>query len=157
MVDTNKELIILDLEAETSTEVIKILCAKLEAEGYIGADYCQAVLDREAEYPTGLPSEGAAVAIPHAFSGSVIRTGTAIGVLKKPVPFRNMAFTDETVDAEIVFLLANASGADAHLDALQELMDCMSRPSLLCAVRDAREKEAIVNIFQNIEDYPEEE
>lgn len=156
MVETNKELILLDLEAETSTEVIKILCGRLEKEGYIGPSYCQAVLEREAEYPTGLPSEGAAAAIPHAFSGDVMRTGTAIGVLKKPVPFQNMAFSDETVDVEIVFLLANASGADAHLDALQELMDCMSRPTLLSAVRDADCAEKIVEIFQNIEDYPEE-
>lgn len=156
MVDTNKKLILLDLEADTSTEVIKILCRRLEEEGYIGPDYCQAVLDREAEYPTGLPSEGAAAAIPHAFSGNVMRTGTAIGVLKKPVPFRNMAFSDETVDVEVVFLLANASGADAHLDALQELMDCMSRPSLLRAVRSARSSQQIVEIFQNTEAYPEE-
>ena len=156
MIEINKKLIQLDLEAETSTEVIKILCARLEAEGYIGPDYCKAVLDREAEYPTGLPSEGAAAAIPHAFSGSVMRTGTAIGVLKKPVPFRNMAFSDEIVEVEIVFLLANASGADAHLDTLQELMDCLSRPTLLHAIGNARRSEEILEIFQNIEDYPEE-
>lgn len=156
MIEINEKLILLDLEAETSTEVIQILCGALEAQRYIGPDYCQAVLDREEEYPTGLPSEGAAAAIPHAFSGSVMRTGTAIGVLKKPVSFRNMAFSDENVEVEVVFLLANASGADAHLDTLQELMDCMSRPSLLLAVKNARSGEEIVEIFQNIEDYPEE-
>ena len=156
MIETNEKLILLELEAQTSDEVIRILCARLEEEGYIGPDYCEAVLEREKEYPTGLPSEGAAAAIPHAFSGSVLRTGTAIGVLKNPVPFRNMADDAETVEVEVVFLLANASGADAHLDTLQELMDCMSRPSLLRAVRDARSGGEIVEIFRNVEDYPEE-
>lgn len=156
MVDTNEKLILMDLEAQSGDEVIRLLCARLEEEGYIGPDYCQAVLEREKEYPTGLPSEGAPAAIPHAFSGDVRRTGTAIAVLKNPVLFRNMAADDETVEVELVFLLANASGADAHLDALQELMDCMSRPSLLRAVRNARSREEIVEIFRNAGDYPEE-
>ena len=114
------------------------------------------VLAREREYPTGLPSEGAVTAIPHALSRDVMKTGVAVGVLETPVTFYNISDYEEELQAEVVFLLANASDSEEHLDTLQELMDCMSRPEMLKAVKNAVSPEQAAEILRNADSYPEE-
>lgn len=156
MIITRKELIMLNASAENSTDIITQLCARLQQAGCIGYKYCAEVLEREKDYPTGLPSEGVTVAIPHAFSHDVTETAVAVAVLKEPVTFRDISDYDEELQVSVVFLLANTAGGDGHMDSLQELMDCMSRPALLIAVRDAVNEEEIVDILQHTERYPEE-
>lgn len=156
MIQTDKNLVCLSLRAEDSGGVIRSLCALLEARGKIGPSYCQAVLDREAHYPTGLPSEGAVAAIPHAFSPDVRETAVAVAVLAEPVAFRNISDYEEELPVEVVFLLANGADADGHMDTLQELMACMSRPQMLRDIRDARRPEDVVEILARADAYPEE-
>ena len=155
MIVTKPEWILLDASAADSTDIIEQLCARLRESGCIGDKYCQDVLAREREYPTGLPSEGVTAAIPHAFSDDVTETAVAIAVLREPVMFRNIADYDEELPVSLVFLLANGAGDGEHMDSLQELMDCMSRPTLLTAVKDAAGAREIVDILAHAEDYPE--
>lgn len=156
MIETDQNLILLGLDAADSEDVIRRLCGLLEAQGYTGPHYCDDVLKREAEYPTGLPSEGVAAAIPHAFSADVRRTGTALAVLAKPVAFRDISDYDATLQVRLVFVLANAQGAGEHLDTLQELMGCMSRPQLLLDLCGAKTPAQAAEILRRAEDYPEE-
>lgn len=156
MIVTRKELVILHASAEDSTDIITQLCAKLQAEGCIGDKYCSEVIEREKEYPTGLPTEGVVAAIPHAFSHDVAETAVAVAVLDKPVIFRDISDYDEELEVDAVFLLANTAGGDGHMDSLQELMDCMSRPALLADVKAASTEEEIVDILSHTERYPEE-
>lgn len=155
MIVTKPEWILLDASAKDSTDIIRQLCALLRQSGCIGERYCQDVIEREKEYPTGLPSEGVTAAIPHAFSDDVKETAVAIAVLREPVLFRNIADYDEELPVSLVFLLANGTGDGEHMDSLQELMDSMSRPSLLTAVKNAADAEEIREILAHAEDYPE--
>ncbi len=157
MITIDKKLVLLGQNASSREEILSRLADRMQAEGYIGPDYLPAVLEREEQYPTGLPSEGVQVAIPHAFSGSVYRTGTAIAVLDAPVTFFNMADTAEPLDVEIVFLMANAAGADNHLDDLQELMDCLSRAALLTDLKAAQTPERVAEILANAASYAEDD
>ena len=156
MIETDKKLILLHLKADSREEVIRMLCGALEREGYVGSAYCGEVLAREREYPTGLPSEGAVTSIPHALSRDVMKTGVAVGVLESPVTFYNISDYEEELQAGVVFLLANASDSEEHLDTLQELMDCMSRPEMLKAVKNAVSPEQAAEILRNADSYPEE-
>ena len=156
MIETSSKLVVMNLEASDRDDAITKLCAVLEREGYIGSKYCGEVIKRENNYPTGLPSEGVIAAIPHAFSDDCQKTGTAVGILNKPVKFRNIADFDEELDVELVFLLANASGDNEHLDELQELMGCMSRPEMLKAIKNAKSEDEVCDILAHAEDYPEE-
>lgn len=156
MIETDKKLILLHLKADSREEVIRTLCELLEQEGYIGSAYCGEVLAREREYPTGLPSEGAVTAIPHALSNDVRKTGVAVGVLESPVTFYNISDYEEELQVEVVFVLANGADSEEHLDMLQELMDCMSRPKLLEAVKNAAAPEQVAEILRNADSYPEE-
>lgn len=156
MIETSEELVIMKLEAEDRFDAIRQLCSLLEKENYIGSKYCDAVIERENEYPTGLPSDGVFTAIPHAFSKDCTKTGIAVGILTHPVEFHNIADPEDIVAVELVFLLANASGDDDHVEALGELMECMSRPTMLEAIKAAETPAEVVEILRNCEDYPEE-
>ena len=155
MIESVKELVIMNLEASDRDDAIRKLCAVLEKEGYIGSKYCDAVIARENEYPTGLPSDGVFAAIPHAFSDDCKKTGTAVGILSNPVTFHNIADPEDTVDVELVFLLANASSDDDHVEALGELMECMSKPSLLEDIKNASSAEEVVDILSRSDEYEE--
>ena len=155
MIVTKPELVLMDAVAKDSTDIIEQLCARLQAAGCIGDTYCRDVLAREREYPTGLPSEGVTAAIPHAYSEDVRETAVAIAVLREPVMFRNIADYDEELPVSLVFLLANGTGEGEHMDSLQELMDSMSRPTLLLAVKNASGPEEIQEILAHVERYPE--
>ncbi len=61
----DSQLVFSQLDAKDSTDVISQLADALYKQGYVNADYKQAVLDREKVYPTGLPSDDICVAVPH--------------------------------------------------------------------------------------------
>lgn len=52
-------------------------------------------------------------------------------------------------------MLANASGADSHLEDLQELMECFSRVGLLRDLKAAETPAEFARIFAAWETYPE--
>ena len=157
MIPADEKLILIHQKAADRVEIITRLADLMKAQGYVGPMYLKEVLSREKDYPTGLPSEGVTVAIPHAASADVTRTGLAIAVMDDLVSFFSMEDRNETLQVEIVFLLANASGADAHLDNLQELMNCMSSSRLLCAVKSADTPAAVAAVLKNADIWLQEE
>ena len=156
MIVADRNLIFLHQEATSREEIIGRLAFAMQAMGYIGLDYEQAVLDREKDYPTGLPCEEVFVAIPHAFSGDVKKTGVAVAVLDKPVDFVNMGDPDEILPCSMVFLLCNAESADSHIDDLQELMGMFSSPELLKKLYNAKDVEEFAYWFEHPELFEEE-
>lgn len=155
MLSLDPRNVMLQVQADNWEEVIRIGVRRLQENGYVPESYADEVIAREREYPTGLPTEDVFTALPHAFSESVIKTGFCALRLTKPVIFRNMADSDQELPVELVFLLANASGADAHLQALSDLMGCFSRQNLLLDLKNAADAAAFVRIMENWEEYPE--
>ncbi|MCL2034126.1 MAG: PTS sugar transporter subunit IIA [Oscillospiraceae bacterium] len=138
------------LKAHSRDDCIRRICAVMAENGYVGEDYADAVIVRENEYPTGLPTEGVTVAIPHSNKGRVFRTGAGVAVLDTPVGFYNMADHESLLMAEIVFVLAN-SDPDKQLDDLGTLMDCCSDAGALKEIRAAKTGLEIVEILKNFE------
>ena len=64
--------------------------------------FVTALLEREKEYPTGLPT-GVPIAIPHIHDGC-LRSFFSMAVLDTPVAFGCMGDPDETVETRLVFL-----------------------------------------------------
>jgi PTS system galactitol-specific IIA component len=102
----NKDLIVLNMTCTTAEEVIQQLAEILTRKKYVKDEYIQMVLNREREYPTGLPTSGTAVAIPHTNAEYCLESAMVTGILREPVPFGNMANPDEKLPVRIVFLLA---------------------------------------------------
>ena len=78
MIVLDNNMILLDREAASWEEAVKLAAACLRENGYIGDTYVNDVIERERSYPTGLPCEEAPIAIPHAFSHDVKRTGVCV-------------------------------------------------------------------------------
>ena len=54
----NEALIVLDADVETAEDCIRLAGEMFEKNGYVNAGYADAVVEREKEYPTGLPGKG---------------------------------------------------------------------------------------------------
>lgn len=114
--------VVVDSPETSPEEVIRALVGRLVASGHVQPGYADACVQREATDPTGLPTAGAAVAIPHADPDLVTRPAVAIAVPTRPVAFAQMGDPDVEVLAEAVFLLA-LTGPKEQLAALRQIAE----------------------------------
>ena len=105
MYQFRKELIVENIDAQTSEDAIKALGKVLIENGVCGQQYITEVLQREVMYPTGLPTQFGVVAIPHASSTDVLDNAIGVAKLKNPVSFRSMEDPDTEVPVQLIFLL----------------------------------------------------
>jgi PTS system galactitol-specific IIA component len=90
--------------------------------GLVKPSYEEALLQRENEYPTGLPIGDLNVAIPHTWPEHVLGQAVGVVTLKNPVRFQCMGMPDQTVDISvIVFLILQK--LDDNVKMLPSLMD----------------------------------
>ena len=99
---TNPTMILTGVQAEDAESVIRLLCDKAMDNGCIEPVFVQAILEREKEYPTGLPTM-VPLAIPHIHDGC-LRSFFSMAVLDEPVSFRCMGDPDEVIETRLVFL-----------------------------------------------------
>lgn len=107
--------------AENWEEAIRACGTKLHEIGSVGPAFTDACIEREKEYPTGLPSE-IPVAIPHCFSSDIYANTVCFLRTDTPVTFTRMDDDEEQIDARLIFNIAIKAGDD-HLLFLQKLMD----------------------------------
>lgn len=120
----NKQLICVVEEKLSREQVITELSNKLIKEGYVKKSYTRAVLEREMIFPTGLPTEPYAVAIPHTDIEHVIKPGIAFATLKKHVMFNVMGDPDNEIAVRLVFMLA-MSERHMQIEILEDLMNAL--------------------------------
>lgn len=143
----NNQNVLLGVDASDQREAIRILGNQMVENGFIKEAYIDAVIEREAVYPTGLPTEGVKVAIPHANANHVIQSTIGVMTLLKPVTFRCMGDATEELDVEVIFLLANADQADQP-ESLQQLMQCFSEEEALIKMKEAATANEIVAVLR---------
>lgn len=137
----------------TADEVIRTLAAKLAASGAVETGYADACLQREATDPTGLPTAGAAVSLPHADPDLVLRDAVAVAVPAQPITFKQMGDPDVEVQAEAVFLLA-LTGAEGQLQALRQVAAFVQDPDRLKALIDARTPQELHDLIAAASEEP---
>ena len=84
------------LTAENHEQVIRALVDKLHEHGLVELEFANDVLAREETFPTGLPTEPHAVAIPHADPQHVRESAVGVAVLDR----RDLALGGEPPDDE---------------------------------------------------------
>lgn len=99
---SNLTMIKTNVEAQNAEEVIRLLAKSALENNVINSSFVEAVLEREKDYPTGLPT-AIPIAIPHIHDGC-LKSFFAMAVLKEPVEFKCMGDPDEIVNAPLVFL-----------------------------------------------------
>ena len=147
-VEFNQDLVALGIQAEDKETVIKTLSDKLLAQGFVKDSFYQNVLDREAVFPTGLPTI-IPMAICHTESEHVNSSAIAVGTVKSPVAFQEMGTPERTVMAEIIFVIAMKNPKD-QVPWLQKMMTVFKDEAILSTIRDADVPEELVRFLNQV-------
>jgi len=122
----------------------------LVKEGYAKESYIDALISREKNFPTGIDVNGVGIAIPHTDVSHVNKTGIAIGVLNEPVTFFQMGTDDETVEVQLVFMIAVAN-PNNHIEQLQRIVTIIQDKDVLNQLIKVRDKNEIIKIIREKE------
>ena len=141
-----KELVLVGMEAASAEEAMRALAKAMLAEGLVRESFVEAVLEREKTYPTGIPAKVFDIALPHTMAEHVIEPCLAVGVLKKPVEFRQMGTPDIILHPRVIFMLA-ISDPKEQLGQLKKIMKLLQNDDLLMGVRDAGSAEQVVELL----------
>ena len=111
-----KELVQLDLEAESTDEVFSILAEKLEKAGYIRSGFLEAIK-----------------AIPHTDPKCIVKPFVACVRLKHPIPWREMAANEIIHQVKFAFMLGfqEADAGESHIELLQILVNNLQKVELM--------------------------
>lgn len=146
----NQEIIKLQADVQSSTEIITTLAQMLKQKAIVKDDYLTHVLAREKKFPTGLQLEnGIGVAIPHTDSEYVNTSQIAIATLKKPVFFKSMVNKAIDVKVSLVFMIA-MSKPHEQAQLLSNLMTfCQNKQAIteLLAEKNPPNVEKILNKY----------
>lgn len=109
----DKNYIYLDKEYASQKDMFDHMSDILIANNLVTPEYKNAILERESEYPTGLPNQ---VAIPHLSSEYSLTNKIVYVRLNKPVEFVEMGTDDEFVDVKhLFFIILNEGERHIHL------------------------------------------
>ncbi|WP_252311929.1 PTS sugar transporter subunit IIA [Sinobaca sp. H24] len=126
----DESVILMEVNGETKEAVLEEMGNNLIQKGLVKDSFVEAVIAREKEFATGLPTAGVAVAIPHTDVEHVNTKTISVGILKKPVAFGIMGEEEETVNVELVFMLA-MNETHSQLALLQKLMEIFQNEETL--------------------------
>ncbi|MBP2100509.1 PTS sugar transporter subunit IIA [Enterococcus rivorum] len=147
--DTKQNYLYFTFDCQDKQELLTKMSSVLISEGFVKESYQEAVIAREEEFPTGLPTKGISVAIPHTDSIHVKREGVLVGVLERPITFEVMASRQEYVEVEIVFMLAIKEPNNQVL-MLQKLISLCQNETDLMMIKAGEELEKIDQLLRGI-------
>ena len=134
------------LEDTNRFEILRKLGEELYRSGFVKQSYIEAVCRRENEYPTGLPTSGVGIAIPHADVQHVNNEAMIVGVLREPVIFQVMGSQSDLIKVQLVFMLA-IKDSHAQLEMLQRLIEGCQDEQVLFTLRDCKDTDAMERIL----------
>lgn len=143
----DESVILLDVEADSKETLLDVIGQNLVNQKLVKESYVPAVIARELEFATGLPTAGVSVAIPHTDVEHVLEKTISIAILKEPVDFVIMGDLSETTPVKIVFMLA-MDKADDQLTLLQKLMQIFQEADTLTSLANAKDKQTVLEIMQ---------
>jgi PTS system galactitol-specific IIA component len=105
---------------------------RLLKDGYVKSGYCDALISREKEFPTGIESK-INLAIPHADPQEVNKSTFVIITLSEPLQFASMVEPDKLLEVQLVILLVLNDGK-AQIAFLQRIANLAGDNEMLCDV-----------------------
>lgn len=115
-----------------SASVITKIGKKLMLAGLVNDDFIEAVINREIDYPTGLPTK-IPVALCHTDPEYVKCNFLTVATLEKPVQFHEMGNPNNIQEVKIVFFLGILN-KDKHIDILKNIMKFIQSEKLLQSI-----------------------
>ncbi|GAB3804348.1 PTS sugar transporter subunit IIA [Virgibacillus kimchii] len=143
----NESTISIDLEGNSYKEVLSTMANNLHEKDLVKESFSQAVINREGEFATGLPTSGVSVAIPHTDVEHVHTKTISVATLKEPVEFGIMGGApEETTPVKVVFMLAMNDSQD-QLSLLQQLMQVFQDEETLMTIANEKDKTAMKQLL----------
>lgn len=143
----DQSLILKVEHAKTDTEVLTAMCNHLCNKGIVKDTYCQAILEREANFPTGLNTHGINVAIPHADVCHVNTASLCVAVLNPAVDFHAMDEPEDAVSVHLVIMLV-LTEPHGHLEMLQKIVGLIQNQEDVKKIITAEDKGAIEAVIR---------
>lgn len=140
-----KELIVLDVEAGTDEEALRIMANHFVDTGIGKASYPDAIVERERNYPTALPATAFDIAVPHTFAEHVNEAAMGVCVLKHPVEFRQMGSPEITLHPQVLFMLAITDPKD-QIAILRKIMMLIQNEETLNSIKNAKSVDEIYDL-----------
>jgi galactitol PTS system EIIA component len=128
-------------------ESLQSLAKELFKQGLVHENYGDAVLQREKEFPTGLPTEPIHVAIPHSDQEYAIRSGVAVAKLNNPIFFNNMGNPEEELSVKLIFMLAMPR-AEQKVFMISSIINLIQNQEMLIRLMEAKTGEELVDIVK---------
>lgn len=141
----HKDRIQLNCFAENKFAAIEMAAQPLLKQGYVNEGFLESVMEREKNFPTGLPT-AIGVALPHTEAKYVANEGISILTLKKPVFFSGMGNPKEKVSVEIIFLLA-INNPEKQLRSLQTIITIIQNEKVLQKIKSEKDPKIIYNLI----------
>lgn len=122
------------LSGKTDKDVLGQMADVMFEEGYVNDGFHDAIIKREENFPTGLPTGEINVAIPHTDPDYVNKPAVCLGILEKPVKFNVMGMENEKVEVTILFMLA-IKKKEEQLGLLQKLIATCQNQEMLKIIK----------------------
>ncbi|MBX4263159.1 PTS sugar transporter subunit IIA [Clostridium estertheticum] len=141
----SKDLIINNLEAETTDDIFYALSKMLLKSNYVKDSFYGGLVARESKFPTGLTLGKYNVAIPHTDAVHVLKPAIAMATLKNPVTFTNMD-GDGEVNVNVVFCMI-LKEPHSQISMLQQLMFLIQNEDVLKSLSEAKDSAELYDIL----------
>lgn len=149
VINFDEKLLFNKLNFENQDEVLRFLAKNLNELGYVNNDYIEAIIEREGMYPTGIPSDVPALAIPHTNNDLVNKTTISVATLDTPIKFRNMEEPNKFVDAEIIIMLAIAE-PKGQIEMLQKVVALIQNHEARVKLVQAENSQQMIEVLDEI-------
>jgi PTS system galactitol-specific IIA component len=140
------------LDLDTKEDVLTHMADYLYSQGFVCQDYGAAVLDREKEFPTGLPTTPVCIAIPHCDMRYVLHGSIAAAKLNHPVVFKNMGAPAEDLNVDLILLLAVPQD-DEQVLIIQRIMEVVQSQEALMNLMNSKTDQELVRILDGYINY----
>jgi len=141
-----EELIFTQLKCKNREEVLNFLSSKLIEQNLVEEEYAKSIVEREEQFPTGLPS-AVNVAIPHTDNELVKKTSIAVGVLSEPVEFNSMDKSGEKLDVRLVLMLA-IKESHGQIEMLQNIINFIQNEKIIDKLINKKDSKKIKTILK---------
>ena len=145
----DERLVLLDADVSTAEDCIRLMAGLFEQYGYVKPGYGAAVVEREREYPTGLPGKEMNLAIPHTNSALVNRPAVGVIVPRRAVEFAMMGRKETRLRCELVMPLV-VQDPKRQLQMLKKMMKIIQNSALLRSIRDSKDKAEILSLLASL-------
>ena len=135
----------IDMSASTPIEALHAIARLGLRKELVKEGWHNAVLAREQEFPTGLPTP-IPVAIPHTDSMYVKADGIGFFRLKNPVSFGEMGSTDQFIDVQIIIPLL-ITDHEKQVDLLMTVIAAVQDEEFVAKLNIAADIDAVAKLF----------